>query len=128
MQTKMSVDTLFNELASGDVTNQIISRFEGEFKSLSIEEKSRVEEEEVLKADIRKLNKQLRKYKNIKNRRLAHLNAKRAEKRKEIRKKITEKQMRLKEIQDEREGNEKYLERMKHRLAVEREKTSLDEE
>lgn len=68
----------------------------------SKEEESRLSEEESIKQKRKKLLDELQKYKNIKNPKLQHINKQRADKRKEIKCKIAECDLRLNEINFER--------------------------
>jgi len=109
------IETLFGEaLTENDISEdplsfaeKIVKHSEEEFKGFSGEEKSRQDEEKEIRECIKTLEVQLQKCKNVKNHKLAHLNAKRSEKRKEIKKKISILTMRLQEINDERSENSK---------------------
>lgn len=70
------------------------------------EEKSRLTEEQTLKNRRKKLLDDLQKCKNIKNPSLTHINKQRADKRKEIKRKIAECDLRLSEINFERKQEE----------------------
>ena len=89
------------------LAEKIVADSEAEFKGYGAEEESRQDEEKCIKEDIKNLEVQLHKHKNIKNHKLTHLNAKRSEKRKEIRRNITRLRVRLQEINDERDNNSK---------------------
>lgn len=89
------------------VAEKVVKIAEEEFKGYSGEEQSRQDEETEIRECIKILEKQLLKNKNIKNHKLVHLNVKRAEKRKEIKKKIAFLQLRLQEISDERDDRAK---------------------
>lgn len=79
--------------------------FGGEnFLDVSSEEASRKSEEETLQAKKKEWMIQLKKCKNIKNANLSHINHKRSEKRKHIKKEIAEIDLRLQEIEWERSG------------------------
>lgn len=84
------------------IGEKIIQQAESEFKGYSEEEMSRQQEEDALKKKRQKLSFQLGKCKNIKNPRMRALNAERAVKRKELRRKIGECDLRLQEISQER--------------------------
>lgn len=108
------MDELFGELIEEKKINPNFSRsdkilisVEDEFNHnqsqlLTEEEKDRQNEEGVLKKRKKDLEEKLRKYKNVKNPKLVHVNAQRAQKRREIKKKIAECNMRLQEIESER--------------------------
>lgn len=105
------IDELFqealleNQISPDPLTlaEKVVQKAEEEFKGYGEEEQSRRGEEKEIHEAIKNLEIQLKKNKNIKNHRLANINAKRAEKRKEIKKKITILQVRLQEINDERD-------------------------
>lgn len=104
------IDKLFEEALQENnislepltLAEKVVQRAEEEFRGYSGEEKSRRDEEEEIRDCIKILEGRLLKNKNIKNHKLVHLNAKRSEKRKEIKKKIIFLQLRLQEINDER--------------------------
>ena len=100
------LDILFNEALTENnifpdqpsLAEKIIINAEREFKGLGGEEEDRQDEEKSINEKIKNLELQLHKTKNIKNHKLIHLNAKRAEKRKDIKRDITELRMRLYDI------------------------------
>jgi hypothetical protein len=88
-------------------SDKIIISVEEEFKEdknsiITEEEKSRKDEEGVLIARKKKLEEKLKKYRNVRNPKLVHVNSQRAQKRKEIKQKIARCDLRLQEIQVER--------------------------
>lgn len=89
------------------IAEKVVKRAEEEFRGYGEEEQLRIDEETEIREKIKSLELQFQKNKNIKNYRLSELNAKRAEKRKEIKKKISILKIRLQEIDDEREDNSK---------------------
>jgi len=72
-----------------------------EFGVLTDEDSSRQSEIENIKDQLLELNKQLSKYRNIKNPKMKEFNEKRSKKRKEINKKINFLKLRLEEIESE---------------------------
>jgi hypothetical protein len=87
-------------------SDKIIISVEDEFREknsfLTEEEKSRKDEEETLIEIKKKLEEKLKKYRNIRNPKLVHVNSQRAQKRKEIKQKIADCNLRLQEIKVER--------------------------
>lgn len=87
-------------------SDKIIISVEDEFNGgetfISQEERSRKEEEEFLLEKKKKLEEKLKKYRNVKNPKLVHINTQRAKKRKEIKQKIADCDLRLQEIKLER--------------------------
>jgi|688.fasta_scaffold06067_9 hypothetical protein len=87
-------------------SDKIIISVEDEFREknsfLTEEEKSRKDEEETLIEKKKKLEEKLKKYRNIRNPKLVHVNSQRAQKRKEIKQKIADCNLRLQEIKVER--------------------------
>jgi len=88
--------------ASDKILFSVESEFQDDPLKFSEEEKERLTEEEDLKNKIKALQEKLKKYKNVKNSRLIHVNEKRALKRKEIKMQIAECNLRLSDIEVER--------------------------
>ena len=84
------------------LADRIVFEAEQEFKGYSVEERSRQDEEKTLKKRRSILFSKMRKYRNIKNPRLRHVNSERSKKRKEIKREIVKCNLRLQEIQSER--------------------------
>ena len=84
-----------------DGASRIIEDAEYDFKHMTDEQKLREEE----KKDIKKKIGHLKKYRNIKNPKLRHVNEQRAEKRNYIKKQIAEYNLRLQDIEEEEKGS-----------------------
>jgi hypothetical protein len=95
-----------NIIHSTKISDKIIISTETEFgrdeNLLLDEEASRLSEEESLKNKKKELISKFQKFKNVKNPKLIHVNEERSKKRKEIKKKISEIDLRLEEINMER--------------------------
>lgn len=88
-------------------SDKILIYVESEFVDGGItteEEKSRLSEEESIRNKKKLLQDKLFKYRNVKNPKLQHVNKQRAEKRKEIKREIVVCDLRLQEIDAERQG------------------------
>lgn len=105
------INTLFEQedkkYVDGSVyrgTDDIVEDAEEEYRSLSVEQKSREDEKTQIKKEITLLRAQLKKNKNINNHRMRNVNEQRSKKRKEINRKIAEHLLRLEEIKQEEIG------------------------
>ncbi len=89
---------LENNITKKTIADKIIEQTESEFKGLSQEQKERDLEKKDIVKKIKRLTSLLKKYRNIKNHRLRHLNTERSKKRREIKRKLEFCRMRLQEI------------------------------
>jgi hypothetical protein len=103
------IDIIFKEvLEENDIiipltfAEKILAKSEETFKGYNESELSRIEDEEYINDKIKELEIQLRKYKNIKNHKLSHLNSGRSKKRNEIKCKIANLKLKLQDIDMER--------------------------
>lgn len=113
------IENLFGELLeergvvpTPSSSDKIIITTEVEFGGenyLKNEEESRKSEEESLRIKKKELMNSLRGCKNIKNAHLSHINQKRSEKRKQIKKEMAEIDLRLQEIEMERTSLQKNI-------------------
>jgi hypothetical protein len=104
------VDSLFTEVLEENnifipqtLAEKILANSEQNFRGTDAEEEnSRKSDEEFIREQIKKLEIQFHKNKNIKNHKLSHLNVKRSELRKVIKRKIAELNLKLQDINMER--------------------------
>jgi len=99
------IDTLFGELVEQrrekTFYEKIVDDAEEEFNGFSKEQQSRQEERAQIKEEIKELRKKLKTLKNVRNIRRRNVNQIKSQKRKEIKKKIGQLQVRLQEIDEE---------------------------
>jgi hypothetical protein len=104
------IDSLFKEALEDNnifipstLAEKIFDNSEKLFSGYNHDEQSRQSDEEIIKEKIKELEIEIHKNKNIKNHKLSHLNAKRAERRKVIKRKIADLNLKLQNIDMERE-------------------------